>query len=183
MKDTKTVFKFFTITEWKKEENFLRREHKNGWKFSKVNFIRLYHFVKCDPEDVIYQLDYNPNGLVHNDEYIQIFRDCGWEYLQDYLGYSYFRISASEMNGAEEIFCDDSSRLDMIKRVLKGRMTMMISLSLFMFSNICIQSQMDTTINHILAGVFCVLLVFCLILFLSSGYQYWKYWNLLHKSE
>lgn len=56
MKDTKTVFKFFTITEWKKEEDYLRREHKNGWKFVGVNFIGLYHFVKCDPEDVIYQL-------------------------------------------------------------------------------------------------------------------------------
>ena len=33
MKDRKTVFKFFTISEWKAEENYLRQQHKSGWKY------------------------------------------------------------------------------------------------------------------------------------------------------
>ena len=32
-------------------------------------------------EDVIYQLDYNADGLLHKEEYMQLFADCGWEYL------------------------------------------------------------------------------------------------------
>ena len=53
---------------------------------------------------------------------MQLFADCGWEYLQDYMGYSYFRKSASQTEGAEEIFCDDASRLQMFERVGRGRM-------------------------------------------------------------
>ena len=39
-----------------------------------------------------------------------------------YVGYSYFRKAVSAMNGDEEIFCDESSRLAMMERVYKGRL-------------------------------------------------------------
>lgn len=55
MKETKTEIKFFTIPEWKKEENYLREQHKNGWEFVSVNLFGFYHFKKCEPKDVIYQ--------------------------------------------------------------------------------------------------------------------------------
>lgn len=51
-----------------------------------------------------------------------MFDDCGWEYIQDFLGYSYFRKAVSEDGVAEEIFCDEESRFQMMQRVLKGRM-------------------------------------------------------------
>jgi len=120
--ETKKQFKYFTIFEHEKEQEYLRNMHKNGWKFVKVSGLGTYHFLKCEPEDVVYQLDYNQEGLEHKDEYIKMFNDCGWEHLQEYAGYSYFRKSAAEMNGDEEIFCDESSRLQMMERVLKGRM-------------------------------------------------------------
>lgn len=63
MKDTKTEFRFFTVPEWKKEEEYLREQHKRGWEFVKVNSIGFYHFKKCEPKDVIYQLDYNPDSV------------------------------------------------------------------------------------------------------------------------
>ena len=70
---------------------------------------------------MVYQLDFNPEGISHREEYLQMFRDCGWEYLQEYMGYSYFRKPVSRMEGRdEEIFCDDASRLDMMKRVFKA---------------------------------------------------------------
>ena len=75
---------------------------------------------------MIYQLDYNADGLAHKEEYVQLFADCGWEYLQDYLGYSYFRKNASQTDGAEEIFCDDASRLQLLERVGRGRMLPML---------------------------------------------------------
>ena len=95
MKSQKTEFRFFTVPEWEKEQDYLRRRHQEGWRFVRLNFFGLYHFERCAPEDVVYQLDYNPEGLAHRDEYVQMFRDCGWEYLQDYLGYSYFRKAAA----------------------------------------------------------------------------------------
>lgn len=119
--ETKKTFRYFTIFEYEKEQNYLRNMHQAGWKFVKVSGFGIYHFEKCIPEDVIYQLDYNPDGIKHKDEYVTMFSDCGWEYLQDYVGYSYFRKPASETIGTEEIFCDNDSRLQMLKRVYKDR--------------------------------------------------------------
>ena len=120
--ETKTEWKYFTIFHHEKEEEYLRNQHKAGWKFVKVTGIGLYHFEKCRPEDVIYQLDYNKEGLQNKAEYVQMFADCGWEYIQDFVDYSYFRKPAAEMNGNEEIFCDDSSRIAMMERVYKGKL-------------------------------------------------------------
>ena len=56
------------------------------------------------------------------EEYLRMFEDCGWEYLQNYAGYSYFRKAVGEDGTEEMIFCDDDSKLQMMNRVLKGRM-------------------------------------------------------------
>ena len=114
-------YKYFSIFNYQKEQDYLREMHRQGWRFVKVTGIGIYHFEECEPADVIYQLDYNQEGSAHQDEYIQMFADCGWEYLQDYMGYSYFRKPASECDGSEEIFCDDESRLEMMNRIYKGR--------------------------------------------------------------
>lgn len=119
--ETKKELKFFSIWRYEKEQEYLRTMHKSGWKLVRITGIGVYHFEKCEPQDVIYQLDYNKEGLKHKEEYVKMFEDCGWEYLQDFADYSYFRKPASEMAGSEEIFCDDSSRLQMMDRVFKGR--------------------------------------------------------------
>lgn len=183
MKDTKTEFKLFSITEWKKEERYLRKQHKNGWEFVAVNFIGLYHFKKCEPKDVIYQLDYNPESITQKAEYIQMFRDCGWEYLQNFFGYSYFRKEASLMDGTEEeIFCDDASRLDMMKHVLRHRMTPLFFIFfLIIIPQIILQSRFDTFENHFLLGVFCILLVVYLVFFAIFFIQYWNYYRNIRK--
>lgn len=120
--ETKKQIRFFTIVEHEKEQEYLRKMHKSGWKFVKASGLTVYRFEKCTPEDVVYQLDYNKEGLANKEEYVQMFRDCGWEYLQDYMGFSYFRKPASEMNGEEEIFCDEDSKNQMMVRIFKGRM-------------------------------------------------------------
>ena len=115
--ETKTVFKYFTIVNHEKEEEYLRSMHKDGWKFKKVSGFCMYHFEKCEPEDVIYRLDYNRDGILHKSEYTKMFEDCGWEYLQD---------------GADEIFCDDDSKLEMLKRVFHRRVILLLMIFLFL---------------------------------------------------
>jgi hypothetical protein len=113
--------KYFSVFDYEKEQEYLRMMHRSGWKFVKVTGMGNYWFEPCQPEDVMYQLDYNQEGVKHKAEYIQMFQDCGWEYIQDFVGYSYFRKPVA--NGIkEEIFCDDESRLQMMNRVLKGRL-------------------------------------------------------------
>ncbi len=120
--EEKKQFKWFTIFEYEKEQDYLREMHKSGWRFVKVTGLGMYYFEKCLPQDVVYQLDYNKDGLAQKEEYLKMFHDCGWEYIQDFFGYSYFRKAVSDDGIAEEIFCDEESRLQMMQRVLKGRM-------------------------------------------------------------
>ena len=149
---TKKQFRWFTIFEYEKEQEYLRKMHASGWKFVKVTGLGSYHFEECTPRDVIYQLDYNSDGLAHKDEYLQIFRDCGWDYIQDYAGYSYFRKEVGEDGVAEEIFCDDESRLQMMNRVIKGRM---IPLLVLFFAILLPQFVLNLTIynNYVSAAV------------------------------
>ena len=175
MKNTKTEVRFFTITEWEKEQDYLRQQHQKGWKFVRVNFIGLYHFEKCEPEDVIYQLDYNPEGLEHKEEYVQMFRDCGWEYLQDYVGYSYFRKAAALMDGEEEIFCDDASRADMMRRVFAGRyLSVFIILVLLILPNLVAQFRSADADAPVLLALFLILLALYGWVTAMFGYRYWK---------
>lgn len=120
--ETKQEFRYFTITEYDKEQQYLSRRHKEGWKFVNVTGIGQYHFEKCEPEEVVYQLDYNQEGNINQQEYAQMFEDCGWEYITTYVGYAYFRKPVADMKEGEEIFFDDSSKLEMMQRIFKDRM-------------------------------------------------------------
>ena len=122
MMETKKEFRFFSILEHKKEEEYLRRMHQSGWRFIRVSGFGKYLFEKCEPEDVIYQLDYHPQPKERYADYLQMFRDCGWEHIQDYAGYGYFYKRAADMNGKEGIFNDDDSKIAMMGRVFKGRL-------------------------------------------------------------
>lgn len=125
---TKREIRYFSILDHEKEQAYLQDMHRAGWKFTGVTGLCVYHFEACEPEDVVYQLDYNREGQAHHAEYVQMFTDCGWEYLQDYVGYSYFRKPVARMQGPEEIFCDDESRLQMLQRVFLGRMIPLVIL-------------------------------------------------------
>lgn len=123
MKELKKEFRWFNIMEYEKEENYLSKRHQEGWKFKRVTFPGVYTFERCEPEKVIYQLDYNKEGIKHQMEYVRMFEDCGWEYLTEFDGYNYFRKPADKMQQKEEIFCDDISRLDMMNRIFIGSVT------------------------------------------------------------
>ncbi|MBQ5989974.1 MAG: DUF2812 domain-containing protein [Oscillospiraceae bacterium] len=126
MKNVKTTFRFFTIYQYEQEEKYLTSMHEKGWSMTGVTFPGFYSFEKTEPEHVVYRLDYNKEGLTHKDEYVQMFADCGWEYIQEFFGYSYFRKKITDEDRNDEIFCDDESRLDMMKRVFRGRLIPLI---------------------------------------------------------
>ena len=126
MKNVKTTFRIFTIYQYEQEEKYLTSMHEKGWRMTSVVFPGFYSFEKTEPEHVVYRLDYNKDGLAHRDEYVRMFSDCGWEYIQEFVGYSYFRKKITDEDQNEEIFCDDESRLDMMKRVFKGRLIPLI---------------------------------------------------------
>ena len=128
--DSKKELHFFDITQWREEEEYLRRRRKEGWNLVSVSLPGIYTFERCEPEDIIYRLDYNPEGIASEAEYVQMFEDCGWTHMLNFMGYSYFCKPASEAQENEEIFCDEESRLDMIGRVFKTRMVPLITIFL-----------------------------------------------------
>ena len=168
----KKEWKYFTIFNHEKEEEYLRDQHKHGWKLVKVTGIGTYHFEECEPEDVIYQLDFNQEEGVQKEEYLKMFSDCGWEYLLEFAGYSYFRKPVKDMVGEEEIFCDDASRLAMLERVYKGRL-----LPLLIIFTACFMPQFIMHMSsgrYFLSALFGSFLLVYAILFLYCALHYYR---------
>lgn len=170
--NTKTVFKWFDITMHEEEQEYLREMHNNGWKLQKVRWA-FYTFVRCEPEDVVYQLDYNQT-IENKMEYVQMFHDCGWEYIQDMMGYSYFRKPAAKMTENETgIFCDHESRMAMWDRVLKGRVrVLLIMLVGVIIPQLIMQSHNNTAEGNFFYGVFIGLLLVYLVLLIRFAKRY-----------
>ena len=170
----KKQFKWFTIFEYEKEQDYLREMHKSGWKFTKITGLGTYHFEKCIPQDVVYQLDYNKDGLAHKESYLKMFDDCGWEYLQDFFGYSYFRKEVTENGTAEEIFCDEESKFQMMQRVIKGRMLPLLIIFLAVLLPQFILNLFSYQ-NYLVAIFIGVLLVMYLSIFVTCFTKYNQY--------
>ena len=179
MGDIKREFKYFTIPQYRQEEDYLSDMHSKGWKLKKVTFPCIYTFEKCMQEHVRYRLDYNREGAQHKAEYVQMFADCGWDYLFDFVGYSYFRKTSDGTDTNDEIFCDDESRLDMMKRVFKGRV---IPLIILFFSVILPQFLMNVVgysggghIQNGIAAAYLGLGFLYLLLFGVFSIQFYQY--------
>lgn len=183
----KKELKFFTITQHKQEEEYLCSMHRMGWKFTKVVFPGLYYFEACEPENVTYRLDYNQEGISHKDEYTRMFADCGWEYLMDFVGYSYFRKATESVSDNEDIFCDDESRLEMMKRVYKGRVLPVVVIFFCIvfpqFMGNMFGYGGGSIVQDVLAGVFAVIGVIYLAAFLILAIQFKKYEVNLHPDD
>lgn len=179
MGDKKVDFKWFTIFQYRQEEKYLSAMHEKGWKLRKVTFPGFYCFDKCEPGKAAYCLDYNKDGKSNKTEYVQMFADCGWEYLFDFAGYSYFRKECGLDQEKEEIFCDDSSRLDMMKRIFKGRLIPLIILFIFvilpqLFAN-TLGYGGGGVIQDIMAICFLALAIYYLFIFSKTTYWFYQY--------
>ena len=127
--EKKIVYRIFTIADYDREALYFREMHAKGWKLRKVSYSILlfavkYTFEKCQPEQVTYQLDFYPMKKSERASYLQLFKDCGWEHITDFNGFSYFRKAYSEIESNEEfeIYNDAAGKLAMVKRILTRRM-------------------------------------------------------------
>lgn len=117
----KKLHKYFTISDFEKEEDFLREQHRQGYELTSFTGLSCYRFKQCEPKDVVYRLDYCGADVSDKEAYIQMFQDYGWEYLFDRFGWSYFRKEVTEGEDVE-IFSDNQSRLNLVEKVFKTRM-------------------------------------------------------------
>lgn len=122
MKDTKLKIRFFTIADYIEEEIWLRKMHNEGWKLMKMVPPCFYTFEKCEPEDVIYRLDFKDN--TENPDYMKMMDDYGWEYFASCVGWLYFRKRAALVQNENdgELFSDNESKIEVIKSILTKRL-------------------------------------------------------------
>ena len=139
--EKKIVYRIFTIADYEREALYFREMHAKGWKLRKVSYSILlfavkYTFEKCHPEQVSYQLDFYPMEKSERSSYLQLFKDCGWEHITDFNGFSYFRKlhSGIESDAEFEIYNDASGKLAVVKRILIIRMIPILLIFLLIFS-------------------------------------------------
>lgn len=166
----KTLIHFFTIADYEEEEIWLRNQHKNGWRI--VNMIPpcFYVFESCEPQDIIYRLDYKNSD--QNQEYMQIVKDFGWEYFMQRLGWLYFRKPADEIESEDEgeLFSDNESRVDMVRKIVNTRLIptatiflccLMPNLPNAVFKNTGVFIDLFVVLFWIIFVIYVFLIVYC----------------------
>ena len=173
---TKREFRFYTLAEYDKEQKYLERRHREGWKFVRVSGYGIYHFEKCEPCGYVYQLDYNKEGIKDRGEYIQMFADCGWEHVADYVGYSYFRKPIADMNGEEEIFDDNNSKVEMMQRIFVGKVIpLVVMIMLYLFLQFYLPKVLEGLILTVLLYVMRCILILYVMVMIHFFAKYFKY--------
>lgn len=184
----KTQFKTFLLPDYEQEEQYLSDMHRNGWKFKKA-FLYWYTFEKCTPENVVYKLDFG-NTSGDKTSYINMFGEYGWEYIQKFNGFYYFRRSAKEGLADEEleIFSDNESRFNMVDKIIKTRFVLAIIFFLIGFVYLCrlliasfISSMPIGAAVVILLAVISYIFIFSLLLHCYKGLKQLK--NKFKKGE
>jgi hypothetical protein len=59
---------------------------QQGWHLSSVGIPTVYDSESGEPEDVIYRLDYPSYSKMDKEDYLQLFRDAGWECVGEMSG-------------------------------------------------------------------------------------------------
>ncbi|MCM1120228.1 MAG: DUF2812 domain-containing protein [bacterium] len=157
----------FTIADFKEEEQWLREMHRAGWKLVRTIPPVLFRFERCEPEDVVYQLDFRTKQDGYGMGYRQMFEDCGWDYVDDCMSFRYFRKPVSRMKEIEGIFSDRESQLEMLGRIWRWRM-----LPLFVILFGCILPQIHRTVTG-RCPVDAIFIMYCVFLLLYA-------WVILH---
>ncbi|MFC2019282.1 DUF2812 domain-containing protein [Chloroflexota bacterium] len=115
-----TIRKIKWFWPWQdaQEEAWLRQMSQKGWHLFSLGLPCIYKFRAGESRNYIYRVDYQKLPKKDKQEYQQLFRDAGWEYIGEVSSWQqYFRKEAKE-GEAPEIFTDVESKVAMYKKVL-----------------------------------------------------------------
>lgn len=179
--EKKIVYRIFTIADYDREALYFREMQAKGWKLKEVSYSYLvvavkYTFEKCLPEQVAYQLDFYPMKKLEKVSYLQLFKDCSWEHITDFNGFSYFRKphSGIESDAEFEIYNDTAGKLAMVKRILIMRMLpvlLLFSALLPVFSKFLSRGSVFSWEMFLLVIIDCVLLM---VFAIQISYIFWR---------
>ena len=183
--EKKIVNRIFTIADYDREAFYLRKMHAEGWKLKKASYSNLvvavkYTFEKCQPEQVVYQLDFYPMKKSERASYLQLFKDCGWEHITDFNGFSYFRklYSGVESDAEFEIYNDAAGKLAMVKKILTMRM---LPILLLFSALLPVFSKLLSGRGYFSWGMFLIVIIDCTLLIVFVIQISYIFWRLFQK--
>ena len=179
--EKKVVYRIATIADYDREALYLRKMHAEGWKLKEVTYSNLvvavkYTFEKCQPEQMSYQLDFYPMKKSERASYLQLFKDCGWEHITDFNGFSYFRKAYSEIESdAEfEIYNDAAGKLAVVKRILIMRMLPILLLFLAILPVFSKFVSRGSSFSWELFLLFIIDYVLLIVFAIQISYIFWR---------
>ena len=185
MMGKKVIYRIATIADYDREALYLRKMHAEGWKLKEATYSILlfavkYTFEKCQPEQVSYQLDFYPMKKSERASYLQLFKDCGWEHITDFNGFSYFRKVHFEIESdAEfEIYNDAAGKLAVVKRILIMRMLPILLLFLALLP---VFSKFVSGASSFSWEVFLIFIIDCVLLIIFAIQISYIFWRLFQK--
>ena len=181
MMEKKIVYRIFTIADYEREALYFREMHAKGWKLRKVSYSILlfavkYTFEKCQPEQMSYQLDFYPMKKSDRASYLQLFKDCGWEHITDFNGFSYFRKlhSGIESDAEFEIYNDAAGKLAMVKRILTMRMLPILLLFLALLPVFSKFVAGGSSFSWVVFLIFIIDWVLLIVFAIQISYIFWS---------
>jgi hypothetical protein len=109
-------FKWVWAWDYEKEEQWLTEMNKLGYKLLKSSF-GFFTFEAGNFEEYVYKLDYKRLRGKRLHEYIQLFNECGWEYVDSFNSWHYFRKKDDSVE-LPELYTDDESKSFIFKQLL-----------------------------------------------------------------
>lgn len=116
----KIVCKGYFLTDYEKEEKWLHDMRLKGWELTALPFPCVYVFERAEPKDVTYRLEFRPDQK-DRDAYIDLVKEYGWSFLKGQNSWLYFWKETSGQKENNEIFSDDYSRMQMVKKTATAR--------------------------------------------------------------
>ena len=179
--EKKIVYRIATIADYDREALYLREMHAKGWKLKEVTYSNLvvavkYIFEKCQPEQVSYQLDFYPMKKSERASYLQLFKDCGWEHITDFNGFSYFRKlhTGIESDAEFEIYNDAAGKLAMVKRILTRRMFPILLLFLALLPVFSKFVSGGSSFSWVVFLIFIIDWVLLIVYAIQISYIFWR---------
>ncbi len=156
---SRTIRKFKLFLAWQdeKEEAWLTRMAQEGFHLKSLGFPGLYIFETGEPRNDVYRLDFLADRTDFKD-YIQIFKDAGWERVGKMGGWQYFRTHAAK-GETPEIYTDNDSKAAKYRRLISF---LIVFLPLYMSFSTLYKGPM--AILRALFGLFTLFYVYVLVM-------------------
>ncbi|MGI6051611.1 MAG: DUF2812 domain-containing protein [Bilifractor sp.] len=164
---TRTYFRFFSITDYEKEEKWIQDMFRQGWKLTNVRFQCIYTFEKAEPSDMTVRLEYSDVPLTERPDYAAMMSDYGWECLWSGSGWSYFAKPTEKEADSNELFTDKASRLSMIQKIFQKRYLILVLLLIVLIIPQIVYPIIEGQPGSIfiswliLAGIYIFMIIYC----------------------